>query len=78
MPRPRTPTQAPTPRLSDQLRHAIERSGLSCYEIGKLAGVDRTLVSRFVAGARSLSLDTADAVAAVLRLKLTEVGRRKG
>lgn len=75
---PKPPTPPPVPLLSEQLKAAIERSGLSCYQIGKAAGIDRTLISRFLAGERSISLDTADAVARALRLKLMEVGRRRG
>lgn len=76
MPSTKSKPSPSTPLLSDQLRHAIARSGMTSYKIGKLAGVDRTLVSRFLLG-RPITLDTADAVAAVLRLKLTETGRRK-
>jgi transcriptional regulator with XRE-family HTH domain len=54
--------------LSDQVRRAVDRSGLSRYRICKLAGIDEGSFSRFMAGKVGLSLPTLDALADVLNL----------
>jgi plasmid maintenance system antidote protein VapI len=59
--------------LSGQLRRAITARGGSLYELAEQAGVDRSVLSRFVAGRRTITLETADRLAAVLKVRL--VGR---
>ena len=59
------------PTISDQFRSAIIASGLTRYAIGKAAGVDPAVTSRFVSGERTLRLETVDRIAAVLGLRLT-------
>ena len=44
--------------LSAQLRERITSSPLSPYELAEASGVDRSVLSRFLAGKRSLTLDT--------------------
>ena len=61
-------------RVSEQLRKAMERSGLSRYEIAKRAGIEQSSLSRFFSGERGLSQDAIDALCALLGLRL--VGRR--
>jgi plasmid maintenance system antidote protein VapI len=61
--------KAPT-SLSDQLRELIATAGLSVYELARDAGVDRSVLSRFLAGQRTITLETADRLAAVLKLRL--------
>jgi plasmid maintenance system antidote protein VapI len=56
--------------LSEQLRDRIATSRLSPYELAQASGVDRSVLSRFLAGKRSLTLDTVDKLAAVLDLRL--------
>jgi transcriptional regulator with XRE-family HTH domain len=56
--------------LSDQLRELIAAAGPSVYELARDAGVDRSVLSRFLAGKRTITLETADRLAAVLRLRL--------
>ena len=63
--------------ISDQLRAALVESKDSLYAIAAEAKVPRTSLSRFAAGARSLSLETLDAVARVLGLRLVQTRRRK-
>lgn len=63
--------------FSDQLRQAIERSGLSRYAIGKAARIDKATLSRFMAGKVGLSLESIDQIVAVLRLKLVVEPSRK-
>jgi transcriptional regulator with XRE-family HTH domain len=61
--------KAPT-SLSEQLRELIEAAGPSVYELARDAGVDRSVLSRFLAGKRTITLETADRLAAVLKLRL--------
>jgi transcriptional regulator with XRE-family HTH domain len=60
--------------LSDQLRALIAGAGPSVYELARDAGVDRSVLSRFLAGKRTITLETADRLAAVLKLRII-VGR---
>jgi plasmid maintenance system antidote protein VapI len=59
-----------SPTLSDRLRQAIQSAEQSRYEIGLAVGVAQSVLSRFVAGKRSITLDTADRLAAYLGLSL--------
>lgn len=66
-------------KLSDQLRMAIENAPMTRYRLSKLSGVDEGLLSRFVRGERSgLRLDTVDAIAEVLGLRLVAEEPKKG
>jgi transcriptional regulator with XRE-family HTH domain len=56
--------------LFEQLRELIEAAGPSVYELARDAGVDRSVLSRFLAGQRTITLETADRLAAVLKLRL--------
>jgi plasmid maintenance system antidote protein VapI len=56
--------------LSDVLRRAILESGMTRYAIAVKAGVDQASLSRFVAGKRSMSLETADKLMDVLGLEV--------
>jgi len=56
--------------LSDQLRELIAGAGPSTYELARDAGVDRSVLSRFLTGKRTITLETADRLAAVLKLRL--------
>jgi transcriptional regulator with XRE-family HTH domain len=61
-------------KFSDQLRRAVDASGLSRYRIAKLLGVSESLLSRFMSGKGGLSLDTLDALAARLDLRIVGGG----
>jgi plasmid maintenance system antidote protein VapI len=63
--------KAPT-SLSDQLRDLIAGAGPSVYELARDAGVDRSVLSRFLAGKRTITLETADRLAKLLKLRLVE------
>jgi transcriptional regulator with XRE-family HTH domain len=63
-------------KFSDQLRRAVDASGLSRYRIAKQLGVSQSLLSRFMAG-RWLGQETLDALAALLDLRVT-AGKPKG
>jgi plasmid maintenance system antidote protein VapI len=56
--------------ISEQLRDRITTSQLSPYELAEVSGVDRSVLSRFLTGKRSLTLDTVDKLAEVLNLRL--------
>jgi transcriptional regulator with XRE-family HTH domain len=60
----------PQPTLTDVLRAAIQRSGLTYYRIGKATGIDETNLGRFMAGELSVRLDKADRLTAYLGLRL--------
>ena len=81
MPSSRRPARGLPPRpnkhtISYQLRELAEARGLAPYALAKLAGVDRSVVARFLAGERDIRLETADRIAAALGLRLVEVARR--
>jgi transcriptional regulator with XRE-family HTH domain len=71
MKRKKTP-QTLTVQLRERIRHWTEQKGCSLYELATQAGVDRSVVCRFVAGGRNINLATADRLAAVLKLRLAE------
>ena len=60
----------PQPTLTDVLRAAIRRSGLTYYRIGKATGIDETTLGRFARGELSVRLHKADRLAAYLGLRL--------
>jgi hypothetical protein len=65
-----TENHPPAP-LSDQLREVVSRSGISRYQLWRRTGVDQAALSRFMAGKCGLSMESIDAVASVLRLRLS-------
>lgn len=69
-PRPAARRSSP---VSDQLRHVIAGRGLSPHAVASAAGVAPSALSRFVRGERGLTLQSVDAVAEVLGLRLVEV-----
>jgi plasmid maintenance system antidote protein VapI len=67
----------PPRTLSEQLREIIRaemRDG-SVYELAKDAGVDRSVLSRFIAGKRTMTLETVDRLAELLKLQIERRGR---
>jgi transcriptional regulator with XRE-family HTH domain len=57
--------------ISDALRSAIIKSGMTRYEIAKRSGVPQSALSRFMNGERSISLETLDKLAEVLSVELS-------
>jgi len=55
----------------------IRSRGVAPAELAREAAVNPTMVRRFVAGERDVTLGTADRLAAALGLRLVEVGRGK-
>jgi transcriptional regulator with XRE-family HTH domain len=66
-----------TKLLTDQLRDAIEDSGLTRYEIAKGTGIDESALAKFYNGHRGLSMTALDALGAYLELTIT-LGRTPG
>ena len=67
--------------LSDELRDAVERSGLTRYAIWQETGIDQGTMSKFMAGNRGLSLESIDKLADLLGLHVVtdaELPRPKG
>jgi transcriptional regulator with XRE-family HTH domain len=58
------------PDIEQQLRQAIEESPLSQYELAKVSGVNKGILSRFVRGERTITLSTAARLAEALDLDL--------
>jgi len=69
-------------KLSEQLRQAVEDSGLSRYRISKELGIAESTMSRFMSGQGGLSMEYIDALAELLDLNITRgkrfSERRKG
>ena len=56
--------------LSDELRQAIERSGVSRYSIWQQTGIDQGSLSKFMDGERGLSIESIDQIAELLGLHI--------
>jgi transcriptional regulator with XRE-family HTH domain len=65
-------------KLSDQIRGAVDASGLTRYRIAKELGVAESTMSRFMNGKGGLSLDNIDRLAELLRLNISVVGTERG
>jgi DNA transposition AAA+ family ATPase len=67
--------------LSDELRQAIERSGVSRYSIWQQTGIDQGSLSKFMDGERGLGIESIDKLADLLGLHIVaepEPRRSKG
>ena len=64
--------------LSDQVRRAVDESGLSRYRICKELDLAEATMSRFMSGEGGLSMNTLDALAELLNLNITTGKPRKG
>jgi len=63
--------------LQDQLRQAIEDSGLTLYRVAKDSGVAYQVLHRFVSGERDLTLATASRLADFFGMRFTRPRRPK-
>jgi hypothetical protein len=61
-------------RLSDQVRRAVNDSGVSRYRLCKDTGIDQGAFSHFMAGKIGLGMANLDALGEVLRLRVTAEG----
>lgn len=64
-----------TKKLTDQLRQAIDDSGLTRYRIAKETGISEAALSKFYLGRRGLSSKAMDALGVFLQLTI-HLGRR--
>jgi transcriptional regulator with XRE-family HTH domain len=65
--------------LSEQLRDAIEKAGVTRYEISKATGVSESTLSKFVLRQRpGLSFDALDRVGKYLGLVIVTKPKKKG
>jgi len=64
-------------KLSDQIRRAVDASGLSRYRICKEVGLDQAVFSRFMADKSGLSVRNLDAIADLLGLNIMAGKRPK-
>jgi transcriptional regulator with XRE-family HTH domain len=64
--------------IPGQLREIINGRDLTAYSLGKAAGVSASVVSRFLNRERGLTLETFDAIAGALGLRLVETAKGRG
>jgi transcriptional regulator with XRE-family HTH domain len=57
-------------RFSDQIRHAVDASGMSRYAICAKIGLNQGAMSRFMSGKGGLSMGVLDRLAEVLGLRV--------
>lgn len=57
-------------QLSDQIRQAIDESGLTRYQIAKETGIDESALAKFYNGHRGLSMKALNALGACLQLRI--------
>jgi len=60
----------PLKPLTDQLRQAIDDSGLTRYEIAKQTGIDESALAKFYNGHRGLSMEALNALGKCLELSI--------
>ncbi len=68
---------SPRLKLSDQIRQAVDASGLSRYRISKELDIAESTMSRFMSGQGGLSMENLDALADLLELDI-KTRRRTG
>jgi len=61
-------------KLGDQIRAAVDASGVSRYAICKATGIDQASFSRFMKGHIGLTLANLDALADTLNLRVVSDG----
>jgi transcriptional regulator with XRE-family HTH domain len=66
----------PTIRFSDEIREAVDSCGQSRYAISKATGLSESMLSRFMAGDRGLSMKALDVLAAYLDLHVATKQKR--
>jgi transcriptional regulator with XRE-family HTH domain len=63
-------------KLSEQIRRAVDASGLSRYRICKELGIAESTLSRFMSDQGGLSMEYLDRLAELLDLRIEAGGRR--
>lgn len=64
-----------TSQLTDQLRQAIDDSGLTRYRIAKESGISESALAQFYNGHRGLSMESLNALGEFLQLTIV-LGRK--
>ena len=64
-------------RFSDQIRSAVDASGMSRYAICKAMGFNEGAMSRFMSGKSGISLEMLDRLAEVIGLRAVAGPARK-
>jgi transcriptional regulator with XRE-family HTH domain len=64
-------------KLTDQLRRAIDDSGLTRYRIAKDVGIDESALAKFYKGQRGVSADVLDRLGEYLNLELVRSDRTR-
>jgi DNA transposition AAA+ family ATPase len=59
-----------TVKLTDQIRQAIDDSGITRYRIAHETGIDESALAKFYNGTRGLSLDNINLLGGYLELKI--------
>jgi len=63
--------------ITDGLKQAIEKSGLSINALEQQTGVSRQSIMHFMRGTRTLRLDIADKLASYSAVKITQTKSKK-
>lgn len=61
----------PPKKLTDQMRQAIDDSGLTRYQIAKETRINESALAKFYNGQRGLSMEALNALGEYLQLKIT-------
>lgn len=61
--------------MTDQLRQAIDDSGMTRYQIAKETGIDESALAKFYNGHRGLSMEGLNALSECLQLTIN-LGRK--
>ena len=64
--------------LTDNLRRAIDESGLTRYRIAKDTEIDESALGKFYNAKGGLSMESLDRLGAYLGLRIVTEGKRKG
>jgi len=65
-------------KFSDQIRQAVDDSGITRYRIWKDTGLSESMLSRFMSGDRGLSMTALDALAKYLDLHVSKGNPKSG
>jgi ribosome-binding protein aMBF1 (putative translation factor) len=65
------------PTFSDQVRNAINNSGMTIYRLAEETGVEASVLYRFVSGKRGFTTATLDKVSKCLGLELKRPKTKK-
>ena len=63
-------------KLGDQVRQAVEESGMSRYRICQVIDMDQSIMSRFMTGKGGLSMANLEALADLLELDIAARKKR--